>query len=156
MAPLEAVTQERREQTTVDTRSGALVAILFAVLLLAALGEVLASRAVLTADAPRVSTWERVLKIGDDARARGDAPTARRAYLSALFRARGEHSLAGVLGVAERFTALGDREIVGHAVSMAASLGVADGDGDAQRRLQKLRDELRGSDAAPLTVRVPR
>ena len=155
MAPLEAVTQERREETTVDTRSGALVAILFAVLL-AALGEVLASRAVMTADAPRVSTWERVLQIGDDARARGDAPTARRAYLSALFRARGEHSLAGVLGVAERFTALGDREIVGHAVSMAASLGVADGDGDAQRRLQELRDELRGFDAAPLAVRVPR
>jgi hypothetical protein len=155
MAPLEAVTQERREETTVDTRSGALVAILFAVLL-AALGEVLASRAVMTADAPRVSTWERVLRIGDDARARGDAPTARRAYLSALFRARGEHSLAGVLGVAERFTALGDREIVGHAVSMAASLGVADGDGDAQRRLQELRDELRGFDAAPLAVRVPR
>jgi hypothetical protein len=155
MAPLEAVPQEQRERTAVETRSGAVVALLLAFMTMAALAEVLASRAAITVETPGASTWARFLTIGDGARARGDASTARRAYLSALFRARGEHSMAGVLGAAERFTALGDREVVSHALLIAASLGVADGDVDTQRRLQALRDRLRASDAPPRTVRVP-
>jgi hypothetical protein len=49
----------------------------------------------------------------------------RAARTSRLFRARGERSLLGVLSAAEGFKALGDREVVEHALRMAAALGPA-------------------------------
>jgi hypothetical protein len=79
--------------------------------------------AVASPDAPRPSSWQAVVRIGDDARARGDAGAARRAYLTALFRARGERSLLGVLSAAEGFKTLGDRDVVEHALRMAAAFG---------------------------------
>jgi len=63
------------------------------------------------------------VRIGDDARARRDAAAARRAFLTALFRARGDRSLLGVLTAAEGFKALGDRDVVEHARRMADALG---------------------------------
>ena len=111
MARLQAVRREQVEGADVDPRSGTggVVALLLFVVAVAALGEVVAGRAPAS---PRPSSWEAVLRIGDDARARGDAGAARRAYLTTLFRARGERSLLGVLSAAEGFHALGDREVV--------------------------------------------
>ena len=156
MARAETVSQERKERTVVWAGSGIVVAIVLGVMVVAGVAGMLAGRSITAPDRPRVSGWERALQIGDEARARGDASSARRAYLSALFRARGERSLPGVLGAAERFTALGDREVVGHVLSMASSLGIADADAETQRRLEALRDQLRASDSPPLTVRAPR
>ncbi len=130
------------------------VALLLFVVAVAALGEVVAGRAVTTRDAPRPSSWQAVLQIGDDARARGDAPAARRAYLTALFRARGERSLLGVLSAAEGFKALGDRDVVEHALRMAAAFGPA-ADDVAGRRLHALRDRLDATDALPMAVHLP-
>jgi hypothetical protein len=156
MAHVEAIRQERRGRTAVEMRSSAAVAILVAVMAAVVVAEVFAGRTATTGERPRESSWAQALRIGDAASARGDASSARRAYLSALFRARGEHSLPGVLDAAERFTALGDREVVRRAISMAAALGGDAGDADSQRRLQALRDELRASEAPPLTVSAPR
>lgn len=157
MARLQAVRRERVEGADVEPRSGTggVVAVLLFVVAVAALGEVVAGRAAATPDAPRGSSWQPVLRIGDDARARGDAGAARRAYLTALFRARGERSLLGVLSVAEGFKALGDREVVEHALGMAAALG-PDADDVAGRRLQALRDRLDATDALPMAVHLPR
>jgi hypothetical protein len=156
MTQLDAITHESRGRAAAAARSGAAVAVLLALLAIAALAEVLASAAVLPASAPQVVSWERAMQIGDEARQRGDVPAARRAYVAALFRARGERSLPGVLDAAERFAALGDRDVVEHALGMAAPLGGADRDDETQRRLQALRDQLGVSGPRPLTVSAPR
>jgi len=161
MARLQAV--RRREQVegaVVEPRSGtggvvAVLVFVVAVVGVAALGEVVASRAAAPRDAPRPSSWQAVVRIGDDARARGDVAAARRAYLTALFRARGERSLLGVLTAAEGFKALGDRDVVEHALRMAAALG-PDAANVAGRRLQALRDRLDATDALPMAVHLPR
>jgi hypothetical protein len=51
------------------------------------------------------------------------APTARRAYLTALVRARGLGSVDGVLRTAEAFARLGDGEVVERALQVARDLG---------------------------------
>jgi len=157
MARLPAGRREQDEGADVAPRSGTggVVAVLLFVVAVAALAEVVAGQAVATRDAPRPSSWQLMLRIGEDARARGDAPAARRAYLTALFRARGERSLRGVLSAAEGFKALGDREVVEHALRMAAALG-PDADDVAGRRLQALRDLLDATDARPMAVHAPR
>jgi hypothetical protein len=156
MAPAEVEAIRRREQDAeVESRSSAAgaigaAALFLALLAIVALGEVVGERSASTAEAPRGSSWEAVLRIADDARVRGDVQTARRAYLTALFRARGERALVGVLGAAEGFKALGDREAVEHALRIAASLGTPGADAD--RRLQALRDRTDATDALPTTV----
>ena len=157
MARLQAVRREQVEGAVLEPRSGTggVVAVLLFVVAVAALGEIAASRAVATGDAPRPSSWQAVLRIGDDARTRGEAGAARRAYLTALFRARGERSLVGVLSAAEGFKALGDRDVVEQALRMAAALDPDAGD-VAGRRLQALRDRLDATDALPMTVHMPR
>jgi hypothetical protein len=157
MAPIEAIRRERRRGAGIESRSGVAVtvgavALFLIVLAIGALGEIVGERTVSTAEAPRASGWQAVLRIGDEARARGDAPAARRAYLTALFRARGDRALAGVLGAAEGFKALGDRDAVEHALRIAVSLGADRADGDSNRRLQALRDRVDTSDALPITV----
>jgi hypothetical protein len=47
---------------------------------------------------------------------------ARRAYLLALFRARGEGSLDGALAAAQSFAALGDREVANACLTVAGKL----------------------------------
>jgi len=71
--------------------------------------------------------WEGVIAAGDAYRALGaragfraaSVAKARQAYLTALFRARSEGSLAGVLITAERFAELGDREVVEQCIRAA-------------------------------------
>jgi hypothetical protein len=116
-----------------------IVAVLFVVLALGAMAEVGARRTT-TGAAVGDSSWQMVLRVGDEARERGDVAAARRAYLTALFRARGERSLAGVLSAAEGFGALGDAEVVERALTMAAGL---DAEGPLGAiRLEALRDRL--------------
>ncbi|HEX9820887.1 MAG TPA: hypothetical protein VGD07_14895, partial [Methylomirabilota bacterium] len=71
----------------VDGKS-ALVVVLLVVVAIGALAELVAGRAVVQSEAARGGTWSVFARAGDEARARGDAPSARRAYLAALFRAR--------------------------------------------------------------------
>ena len=71
--------------------------------------------------------WEGMVAVGDAARRLGahGAPVpdsvalARRAYLTALFRARRNHSVDGALRVAVCFGELGDHEIVERALRVA-------------------------------------
>ena len=108
-----------------------LIAAVMMVLAVGVAAEVLAGRgAVTTSDQLRTTSWQVLLETGHQARARGDAPSARRAYLTALFRARGERSVFGVLSAAGGFKALGDREVVERALAMAAALDPA-GEADA-------------------------
>ena len=75
----------------------------------------------------RSRQWEGMVAVGDAARRLGahGAPAgdsvamARGAYLTALFRARREHSVDGALRVAVGFGELGDREIVERALRVA-------------------------------------
>jgi hypothetical protein len=136
-----------------DAKS-AVVVVLLIVVAIGALAEIVAGRAVTPPDVQRGGSWQILVQAGDAARVRGDAPAARRAYLGALFRARGERSTVGVLRAAEGFKALGDREVVEQALGMAADLGSEAGD-DAARR-QALRDRLDATDALPIAVSAPR
>jgi hypothetical protein len=76
----------------------------------------------------RSRQWEGLVEVGDASRrlgARGGfrpegEAHARDAYMTALTRARRQHSLDGVLRVAIAFGELGDREVVAHAVRIAA------------------------------------
>ncbi|HEY2993031.1 MAG TPA: hypothetical protein VGM22_09470 [Methylomirabilota bacterium] len=137
-----------------EAGSGRVIALLLVVIALAAMAEVVAGRAVApappapaseipraVAETPRASSAEVLLRLGDEARRRGDAPAARRAYLVALFRARGEGSLPGVVAAAEAFAALGDEAVVQQAVAMAEPLATAPGaDATARARLAALRE----------------
>jgi hypothetical protein len=74
---------------------------------------------------------------GRDAQAR-----AREAYLASLLHARRRGSLEGVLRAAEAFAALGDVEVVEHAVRIADTLAAADPEGRA--RVRNFADRWRG------------
>jgi hypothetical protein len=78
-------------------------------------------------EALRTGGWEGMIQVGDASRrigARGgfrrdgDA-LARDAYLTALLRARREHSVDGVLRAALAFGEMGDREVFAHAIRIA-------------------------------------
>jgi hypothetical protein len=129
--------------------------VLLIAVVIGALAEVVAGRAVTQPEAPRAASWHILMQSGDAARVRGDVPAARRAYLGALFRARGEGSTTGVLRAAEGFRALGDTEVVEHALRIAAALG-PEGGRDHAARLQALRDRLDATDALPIQVPVTR
>jgi len=134
--------------------SSGVIALLLVVIALAALAEVVGGRTV--ASSPKVlraSSAEAVLGLGDAALARGDGPAARRAYLTGLFRARGERSLAGVVWAAEGFLALGDDAVVAEALAMAAPLAAAGGDAVARARLVALRERHAAASALPSAAR---
>ena len=88
--------------------------------------------------------WEGVVAAGDTYRALGaragfratSVAKARQAYLTALFRARSEGSLAGVLITAERFAELGDREVVEQCIRMARKVAAESRDPYAQEHLR--------------------
>jgi len=70
-----------------------------------------------------IEVGDAYLRIGEVAKGRKAAEArARRCYLAALFRARNEGSLDGVLRAAEAFAALGDREVVEQGIRMAERL----------------------------------
>lgn len=90
--------------------------------------------------------WPGMLAVGDAAiRARGvtgveiaDA-RARRAYLTALLRARRQQSLDGVLAVGDAFGRLGDKAVVQLVATVASELAERSGDGAARVRVQAFR-----------------
>jgi hypothetical protein len=134
--------------------SSGVIALLLVVIGLAAMAEVVAGRTVASGpEAPRLSSAAVVLRLGDDALARGDAPAARRAYLAGLFRARGERSLAGVVRAAEGFAALGDEAVVAEALAMAAPLAAVGGDADVRARLAALQERRAAAAALPSAAR---
>ncbi|HTO10006.1 MAG TPA: hypothetical protein VMQ51_00445 [Candidatus Binatia bacterium] len=129
--------------------AGGVIGLLLLVVALAAMAEVVAGRPAATApEAPRVTSATALLRLGDEARARGDVPAARRAYLAGLFRARGEDSLADVVWAAEGFAALGDHAVVEQALALAAPLA-ARGDDATRARLAALHDRVEPVAALP-------
>ncbi len=88
--------------------------------------------------------WRGMIAVGDAAlrlgRATGEPSIAerraRRVYLTALFRARREASLDGVLAAGDAFGRLGDREVVQQALAVATELAARSGDDLARRRVQ--------------------
>ena len=79
------------------------------------------------AAALRSGHWEGMIAVGDAARRRAEAGRdradglagARQAYLTALFRARRERSLDGLLSAAIAFGELGDRDVLAQALRLA-------------------------------------
>jgi len=88
--------------------------------------------------------WEGVVAAGDTYRALGaqagfratSVAKARQAYLAALFRARNQGSLAGVLITAERFAELGDREVVEQCIRVARQVAAQSRDPYAEEHLR--------------------
>jgi len=88
--------------------------------------------------------WEGLVAAGDSYRALGakagfretSIAKARQAYLTALFRARSEGSLAGVLIAAERFAELGDREVVEQCLRVARQVAAQSRDPYSEEHLR--------------------
>jgi hypothetical protein len=80
------------------------------------------------AAALRSGGWEGMVDVADVSRRFGADGTeaARRAYLTALLRARRQRSLDGLLRAAAGFGALGDREVLAHALRLAEREAGAD------------------------------
>jgi hypothetical protein len=69
-------------------------------------------------------------------------PEARRIYRSALFRARHQGSVEGVLRVSEAFADLGDRDVAREGLTMAADMPVVSYKASDAERLKALADRL--------------
>jgi hypothetical protein len=104
--------------------------------------------------------WEQLVEAADayrqigeavDSRERFDAK-AREIYLAALFRARRQDSLDGVLRVAEAFAELGDRDVVERCVRIAERL--AGQDADAKADVQAFAARISASLTADRTARL--
>lgn len=101
-------------------------------------------------EALRSRAWDAMVEVGDAAQRIGEvagsqhegAPRARRAYLTALFRARSQGSLEGVLRATERFMILGDLEVVGQCLRIAQEIAEKGGDPQARTRLVAFRERL--------------
>lgn len=84
-----------------------------------------------------VATGDAYRRLGERAGFRKASETkAREAYLAALFRARNEGSLEGVLRAADRFAELGDREVVEQCIRVAQSVAARTRDPRAEERLR--------------------
>ncbi len=100
-------------------------------------------------------SWESMIAVGDAFVAigraagtpRGARMNAREAYLSALIRARREHSVEGALRSAEAFEALDDRVVVEQCLHIAAQL--ATGDAESQERVHEARQRWALRQVAP-------
>ncbi len=91
----------------------------------------------------RLAVGEAYLRIGGGAKGPQTAGAkARENYLAALFLARQQGSLDGVLRVAEAFAALGDREVVDGCLRIADRLALAGGDPRAPARVRAFREQL--------------
>jgi hypothetical protein len=93
--------------------------------------------------------WPGMVAAGDAALRLGQAtgaedlyqPRARRAYLTALLRARRQGSLDGVLSAGGAFGRLGDGQMVREALAVANDLARRSGDEVARRRVQVFRSQ---------------
>jgi len=83
------------------------------------------------------------LRIGELARARkASEAKARQLYLAALFRARQQGSVEGVLRTAEAFAALGDREVVDQCLRIAEGLAAQARDAQARALVRAFAERL--------------
>ena len=91
----------------------------------------------------RLAVGEAYLQIGGGAKVPQTAGAkARENYLAALFLAREQGSLDGVLRVAEAFAALGDREVVDGCLRIADRLALGGGDPRAPARVRAFREQV--------------
>ncbi len=89
----------------------------------------------------RLAVGDAYLRIGEAAKgSQTAAARARTNYMAALFLARQQGSLDGVLRVAEAFAALGDREVVEGCLRIADRLAIGGGDLRAPDRVRALRE----------------
>jgi hypothetical protein len=94
--------------------------------------------------------WEGFVAMGDAVRRIADVTgsrslgeaRSRSLYLAALFRARQQGAVAGVLRTAEAFAGLGDSEVVAQCLTVARALAARAGDRDAEGRIQVLTGQL--------------
>ena len=88
------------------------------------------------------------LRISDHVLVKGPyRARAGEAWRAALFLARAQHSVDGVLRVAEGFARLGDAEALTQALRIADGLARADATGEAQRHVLEVRRRLTPSTA---------
>ncbi len=94
--------------------------------------------------------WEGLVAMGDAARRLGAASGARQlgdersraVYLVALFRARQQGVLDGVLRAAAAFADLGDREVAAQSLRIASELTARSGEPEAEARVRALSGQL--------------
>jgi hypothetical protein len=90
-----------------------------------------------------IEAGDAYLRIGRAAGARTPAEAkARQAYLVALFRARAQRSLDGVLRAADAFAQLGDDEVVAQGIAVARALAARHRDAAADARLGEAQPRL--------------
>ena len=86
-----------------------------------------------------LAAGDAILRLGEATQSRSRAePEARRLYFPALFRARGQQSLDGVLLATEAFARLGDGDVVEKGLRLARDL--AGSDPEAQARVHRVED----------------
>ena len=103
----------------------------------------------------RSHQWEALLAAGDGSLRIADRvlvkqpyrARAAEAWQAALFRARAQRSVGGVLRVAEAFARLGDEEGVTEVLHVADGLAAAEPSGEARRRVLEVRQRLTSSAA---------
>lgn len=96
--------------------------------------------------------WEGMVEVGDAALRIGETakgrkavePKARSMYLSALFRARRQNSLDGVLRTGEAFAALGDYQVAEQCAHIAEQLTDRTQTSHGRERVTAFRDRLNG------------
>ncbi len=96
--------------------------------------------------------WEGMIEVGDAYLRVGQLSASRQAveakarhlYLAALFRARAQDSLDGILRAAEAFADLGDREVATQCIRIADDLSARDRDPQARERVRAFTDRLTG------------
>jgi len=104
--------------------------------------------------------WEAMLAMGDASLRIGHAAgvragfdaKARQSYLTALFRARAQRSLDGVLRATGGFAALGDRQVVEQGLHIARQ--VAGPDPSAQERVREFTQRVAGPSIVADTPRL--
>jgi hypothetical protein len=104
------------------------------------------------ASARGTGTWLPLVEVGDAALRIGHATgspreaaaRARDAYLIALFRARRDRDVDGLLRIAESFAALGDNEVTLQCLAIADRVVARYGDGHARERLRETTERLSG------------
>jgi hypothetical protein len=107
----------------------------------------------------RSRQWQALVAAGDGSLRCGERLPVKRPYRAqaaeawraALFLARAQHSVDGVLSVAEGFGRLGDGEGLSQVLRIADGLAAADPSGEARRRVLEVRSRLTpGAPAATL------
>lgn len=107
----------------------------------------------------RSRQWQALVAAGDGSLRIGERLPVKRPYRAraaeawraALFLARAQHSVDGVLSVAEGFGRLGDGEGLTQVLRIADGLAAADPGGEARRRVLEVRNRLTpGAPAATL------